>query len=136
MQFDTRPLIARAYVPVLPNFQNDFGEMENFDSSDFEITEYNDLLTQFYVDRKELINNIDEFRKMHPYQFTLGELLKAYPIKKGMAEIAVYYDLIHTEPGFVVDEATKEQIQYEVDGALIKVTVPKLIIQGNNDGRF
>ncbi len=136
MQFDTRPQITRAYVPVWPNLQKDFGEMESFDSSDFEISDYNDLLTQFYVDRKELVNNVNEYRKKHPYQFTLGELLLTYPIKKGMAEISVYYDLIHTEPGFVVDEEAKEQIQYEADGTLIKVTVPKLIIQGNNDGRF
>ena len=136
MQFDTRPQITRAYVPVLPNLQKDFGEMESFDSSDFEISDYNDLLTQFYVDRKELVNNVNEYRKKHPYQFTLGELLLTYPIKKGMAEISVYYDLIHTEQGFVVDEESKEQIQYEADGTLIKVTVPKLIIQGNNDGRF
>ena len=33
MQFDTRPQITRAYVPVLPNLQKDFGEMESFDSS-------------------------------------------------------------------------------------------------------
>lgn len=136
MQFDTRPQITRAYVPVLPNLQKDFGEMESFDSSDFEISDYNDLLTQFYVDRKELVNNVNEYRKKHPYQFTLGELLLTYPIKKGMAEISVYYDLIHTEQGLVVDEESKEQIQYEADGTLIKVTVPKLIIQGNNDGRF
>ena len=136
MKFDTRPQITRAYVPVLPNLQNDFDEMESFDSSDFEISDYNDLLKQFYVDRKELINNINEYRKTHNYQFTLGELLTEYPIKKGMAELSVYYDLIHTEKGMVVDETSKEQIQYFSKDTIIKVTVPKLIIQGNEDGRI
>lgn len=136
MQFDTRPQLTRAYVPVLPNLQKDFEEMESFDSSNFEISDYNDLLTQFYVNRNELINNINSYRKDHPSQFTLGELLNTFPIKKGMAEISVYYDLIHSESGLIVDESSKEQIQYEANGNLIKVTVPKLIIQGNNDDSF
>ena len=135
MKFDTRPQITRAYVPILPNLQNDFGEMESFDSSNFEISDYDDLLKQFYIDRKDLIKNINEYRNNHNFQFTLGDLLTSYPLKKGMAELSVYYDLIHTESGLTVDETTKEQIQYESKGSIIKVTVPKLIIQGKEDVR-
>lgn len=51
-----------------------------------------------------------------------------------MAEIAVYYDLLNSEKGLTVDENAKEQICYESDGTIIKVTVPKLIIQGNING--
>ena len=51
-----------------------------------------------------------------------------------MAELSVYYDLIHTEKGMLVDETSKEQIQYASKDTIIKVTVPKLIIQGNEDG--
>lgn len=133
MQFDTRPAVTRAYVPVLPDLQKDFEEMESFDSSSFEISDYNDLLNQFFVDRKKLINNINEYRKQHDGQFSLGELLSVYPITKGMAEVAVYYDLIHSETGLTVDEDSKEQIQYEKDGEIIKISVPKLIIQGDKN---
>ncbi len=133
MLFDTRPAVTRAYVPVLPDLQKEFAEMENFDSSAFEISDYNDLLNQFYVDRKTLINNINEYRKNHAGQFSLGDLLEVYPITKGMAEVAVYFDLIHSESRLTVDENTKEQLQYEKDGERIKILVPKLIIQGSEN---
>lgn len=136
MNFDTRPLITRAYVPVLPDLQKEFGEMESFDSSNFEISDYNDLLNQFFVDRKKLINNINEYRRNHDGQFTLAELLDVYPITKGMAEVAVYYDLIHSEDGLTVDENSREQIQYYKDGELIKISVPKLIFSGVRNGKF
>ena len=108
--------------------------MEQSGDSNFNITDYNDLLTQFFVDRKQLIENINDYRKNHLIQFTLGQLLAEYPITKGMAEIAVYYDLLNSEKGLTVDENAKEQICYENDGTTIKVTVPKLIIQGNING--
>ena len=136
MNFDTRPLITRAYVPVLPDLQKEFGEMESFDSSNFEISDYNDLLNQFFVDRKKLINNINEYRRNHDGQFTLAELLDVYPITKGMAEVAVYYDFIHSEDGLTVDEDSKEQIEYYKDGELIRISVPKLIFSGVGNGKF
>lgn len=134
MQLDIKPLIARSFVPVLPNTQKDFSKMEQSSDSEFNIADYNDLLSQFFVDRKQLIRNINDYRKKHIIQFTLGQLLEEYPITKGMAEIAVYYDLLNSEKGLTVDENAKEQICYESDGTIIKVTVPKLIIQGNING--
>jgi len=50
-----------------------------------------------------------------------------------MAEVAVYFDLIHSESRLTVDENTKEQLQYEKDGERIKILVPKLIIQGSEN---
>ena len=134
MQLDIKPLIARSFVPVLPNTQKDFSKMEQCSDSEFNIADYNDLLSQFFVDRKQLIRNINDYRKKHIIQFTLGQLLEEYPITKGMAEIAVYYDLLNSEKGLTVDENAKEQICYESEGIIIKVTVPKLIIQGNTNG--
>lgn len=130
MMYDTNPMVTRSFVPVLPNMQKEFSEMEKFDSSDIDISNYNDLLTQFFIDRKQLLQNICAYRKKHNSQFTLGELLTEYPITKGMAEIAVYYDLVNSETGLTVDEESKEQIHYETNGLTIKVSVPKLIIQG------
>ena len=134
MLLDIKPFVARSPVPILPNTQKDFGKMEQSGDSNFNITDYNDLLTQFFVDRKQLIENINDYRKNHLIQFTLGQLLAEHPITKGMAEIAVYYDLLNSEKGLTVDENAKEQICYENDGTTIKVTVPKLIIQGNING--
>lgn len=134
MLLDIKPFVARSPVPILPNTQKNFGKMEQSGDSNFNITDYNDLLTQFFVDRKQLIENINNYRKNHLIQFTLGQLLAEYPITKGMAEIAVYYDLLNSEKGLTVDENAKEQICYENDGTTIKVTVPKLIIQGNING--
>ena len=130
MMYDTKPIITRSFVPIQPNMQKEFSKMEKFDSSDIDISDYNDLLTQFYVDRKQLLQNIISYKKNHNLQFTLGELLAEYPITKGMAEIAVYYDLVNSEKGFTIDENAKEQIHYESNGLMIKVSVPKLIIQG------
>ena len=129
MFLETKPFVARSYTPVLPNMQKDFGKMEKISNSDFNIDDYNDLLSQFFVDRKKLIQNIDEYRARHHSQFTLGELLLEHPITKGMAEIAVYYDLLNSEEGLIVDENSKEQIYYNSNGTTIKVSVPKLIIQ-------
>lgn len=131
MKFDTKPILARSFAPVLPNMQKEFSEMEKFDSSDIDISDYNDLLTQFFVDRKQLLQNISAYRKKHILQFTLGDLLSEYPITKGMAEIAVYYDLMNSEEDLTIDEGSKEQIQYENNGNIIKVTVPKLIFKGD-----
>ena len=91
MQLDIKPLIARSFVPILPNTQKDFSKMEQSSDSDFNIADYKDLLSQFFVDRKQLIRNINDYRKKHYIQFTLGQLLEEHPITKGMAEIAVYY---------------------------------------------
>lgn len=134
MFFDTKPIIHRSAYPVLPKLQKDFEDMGKFDSSEYSLSDLSDLLNQFYVDRNQLISNIENYRKTHFYQFTLRELLKDYPITKGLAEIAVYYDLVHTEEGLVIENSTKEQLSYEWDGFVIKVLAPKLIIQGGNNG--
>ena len=134
MKFDTKPILARSFAPVLPNTQKEFSEMEKFDSSDIDISDYNDLLTQFFVDQKQLIQNISAYRKKHVSQFTLGDLLSEYPITKGMAEIAVYYDLLNSEKDLTIDEGSREMIQYENNGNIIKVTVPKLIFKGDLNG--
>jgi len=131
MKFDTKPILARSFAPVLPNMQKEFSEMEKFDSSDIDISDYNDLLTHFFVDRKQLLQNISAYRKKHILQFTLGDLLSEYPVTKGMAEIAVYYDLLNSEKDLTIDEGSREMIQYENNGNIIKVTVPKLIFKGD-----
>ncbi len=133
MKFDTKPILARSFAPVHPNMQKEFSEMEKFDSSDIDISDYNDLLTQFFVDRKQLLQNISAYRKKHILQFTLGDLLSEYPITKGMAEIAVYYDLLNSEKDLTIDESSREMIQYENNENIIKVTVPKLIFKGDHN---
>ena len=130
MMFDRNAILSRSFVPVLPSMQSDFAEMEKFDSSELGESDFEDLLTQFYVDRNLLLNHIESYRKEHDGQFTLSGLLKEFPLEKGMAELASYYDMLNTEDGFTVDENSKELVQYKSDGCTVQVCIPKLIIRG------
>lgn len=133
MMFDTKANVSRAFSPVLPNMQTDLDEIEEFDSSEIEYADFEDLLNQFYVDRNKLIQNIKEYRNEYIRQFTLAELLEEYLLTKGMAELAVYYDLLNSEKGMTIDEESKQETFYEKNGQKIKVIVPKMIIEGKEN---
>ena len=50
------------------------------------------LFDQFYVDRAELQSNIDEVLGQLP-QASLGQVLEAHPLEKGLAEIVTYFQI-------------------------------------------
>lgn len=120
MSFD-RPLGEPRHTA---NFRNQPTEIG---STKIEKANLGILFDQFEMNRKELENNITELLK-HQSSITFSEVIKAYPITNGLAEVITYFSIASKTEQHQIESAQKEQIPwfYEETQAEKKITLPKV----------
>ena len=113
---------------VLPEKNSDFDEIQTYEQKDVEQLDIAELFTQFYIDEKELLGHIAEYKKQNPNkQFTLQELTEAYPIQKGLSELVAWYGIANKDDTITIDSTKRDIISYQKDDTLLKVKVPRMI---------
>ncbi|MBR1404666.1 MAG: DUF3375 family protein [Treponema sp.] len=113
---------------MLPEKNSDFDEIQTYEQEDVEQLDIAELFTQFYIDEKELLNHIAEYKKQNPNkQFTLQELTEAYPIQKGLSELVAWYGIANKDDTITIDSTKHDVISYQKDDTLLKVKVPRMI---------
>lgn len=118
----------QARYAVLPSSDTVFTKMRAFNNDIQNPIVLKDLFNQFYIDEKLLLKNAELFRKkMNGKQFTLSELVKDFPIKKGLAEIVAWYGIAEHNERITVIEDKSEIIEYQKDNEKIRITVPRMI---------
>ena len=81
----------------------------------------------FYIDETQLLQNINKTLMQKP-QVKLSEIIKSYPITKGISELVGYISLAKKGENVVIDEKKRESISIEdIDGRRKKVILPKII---------
>lgn len=87
------------------------------------------LYEQFDIDIPRLKNNIKQLLKKQP-RVSLPELLKEYPVEKGVAEVVAYLDIASKNEkrhSVSADEQDEIRIHNSQTGQTFKVKIPKII---------
>lgn len=87
------------------------------------------LYEQFDIDIPRLKDNIKQLLKMQP-RVSLPELLKEYPVEKGVAEVVAYLDIASKNEkrhSVSADEQDEIRIRNSQTGQTFKVKIPKII---------
>lgn len=87
------------------------------------------LYEQFDIDIPRLKNNIKQLLKKQP-RVSLSELLKEYPVEKGVAEVVAYLDIASKNEkrhSVSADEQDEILIHNSQTGQTFKVKTPKII---------
>jgi hypothetical protein len=81
----------------------------------------------FFIDEQKLQNNINYFLQIQP-QCTLAQIIKKYPIKKGISEIVSYLSIAKNSTNAIVELNNKIEIKIQDENDDIKIVkVPKII---------
>ena len=89
------------------------------------------LYAQVVVDRSELSHHIRQSLQTRA-QISLSELLSAYPLRQGLAELVTYLQLASERTHTVVDEETIDTIEWQVqDGVTRRARLPRVIFVRN-----
>lgn len=129
MSIETKPFLyfpqARTLQP--PSAQKEFSKVSAFNVQAVNPLDFAELFTQFYIDEKKLLKNIEEFRKVNGNrQFTLKEFLQSFPLEKGLSELIAFYGLSQTIKSTINTDETDE-IEIKKEDTLYKIRVPRLI---------
>lgn len=85
------------------------------------------LFEQFYVDRAQLQSNIDQVLEQFP-QASLGAVLEAHPLHKGLAELVAYFQIAAESRWADIDESRTQKLQWTTStGAQREATVEHVI---------
>ncbi len=113
---------------VIPEKNSDFDAIQTYKQEDVGFLDVSELFTQFYIDEKELLNQIAEYKKQNPNkQFTLQELIESYPIQKGLSELIAWYGIANKDDMITIDFTKHDIISYKKNDELLKVKVPRMI---------
>jgi len=81
----------------------------------------------FFVDELELTRNIQK-ELLKTVQIKLSEIVKKYPIKKGVAELVGYISLAKNGDNVMINESQKETIMIsDTQGNMKKIKIPKIV---------
>ena len=85
------------------------------------------LFDRYWVDETQLHRRIAELLQHRP-QVSLKEIVDAWPVRKGVAEIVGYLSLATTLSIGYINESAKEELTIEdADGGKLVVRVPKIL---------
>lgn len=97
---------------VLPNTFSSFSKIEKADQG-FDNEARSELLNQFCIDEKVLLKTIEDFRAQNNgNQFTLSQLVAAFPIQKGLSEILSYYAIATREDFATIQSEKVDKISF------------------------
>jgi hypothetical protein len=118
----------QARYPVCFYQTKDFSISKSFEQNEISIDLLKSLVNQFYIDDSLLKKHALEFRnEVHGSQFTLVDLIKRYPIEKGLSEIVAWYNIAEHDDRMKVDSNENDEIEFLREGKIIKVKVPRMI---------
>jgi hypothetical protein len=72
----------------------------------------NSIANLQYVNRKQLINNIETLLNEKEV-VTLNDVLTAFPVTKGLAEILGYISLIQTNDKYILNQDKTEYLEFD-----------------------
>lgn len=94
------------------------------------------LFNQFFVDETQLKQNIQKCLTSN-IQIQLGEIVKTYPVRKGIAELAAYLKIASDDDRAVFLDDQTERIWIDTpDNVAKEVTIPKIIFTNTNQFRM
>jgi flagellar motility protein MotE (MotC chaperone) len=113
-----RPLYTPPVKPAIADVRLETGEADMDAAA---------LFTQVVVDKAELARHIRQALQARS-QITLRELLEAYPLRQGLAELVAYLQLAAESAKTVLDEATSEPVVWQTqDGYWKRARLPRVI---------
>ena len=84
------------------------------------------LFDQLTIDREALVQNIETLLSDH-FQVTLAEIIRRYPLTKGLAELVTYVAIASKSPHHLIDDEACQQIAW-TEGDIKKVVrLPRVI---------
>ena len=85
------------------------------------------LFDQVYVDEERLLTNIRKALQMRS-QVSLTELLREFPLEKGLAELVAYLNIAARENKAMLDDSSEERIAVQTgDGSVRMVRMARII---------
>ena len=81
----------------------------------------------FFINEELLELNIQK-KLLHQEQVSLGEVVKSFPVQKGVAELVGYISIAKKSSSTVIDEASSELLNIQdANGNNKKIKIPKII---------
>jgi len=135
MKVETKPnlFFPQSRNLSLPEIEREFVSVQHFDQENSSSMDsaLNDLLSQFYVDEKLLLKQIEDYRKNHNIEngktFTLKDVIQEYPIQKGLEELLTWFSIAQNLSGTVIVRNETDEIEVEKENEIIKIKIPKMI---------
>jgi hypothetical protein len=85
------------------------------------------LFDRVYVDKARLRDSIRRALQRRD-QISLHEIVSAFPLEQGLAELVAYLSIATEEPGAVIDEDSKDTISWtDHEGLKRDATMPRVI---------
>jgi hypothetical protein len=114
-----RPLGEQSQETIFENHPTEIG------SDDWTQVDFTSLMSQFDINREELVSRIKQYLKRKP-QVTLTEILDEHPIKKGLAELLTYFSIASQSSKHLITPETYEVVQLHGDSERF-VKIPQII---------
>lgn len=128
MEVETKAnlFFPQARIPVFPQFDVSFGSIDSYDTTKLDKGVFENLISQFYIDTRQLEENLAAYFKTVKRPFSLGEFTKSYPITLGLSEIVAFYSI---KDGIksTIDDCQFEQISYTKNERTFVVQVPRIV---------
>jgi hypothetical protein len=93
---------------------SEFDEQPKSADNIFDIDSLYTLINTKHINRKELLKNIDALLNEKDV-VTLKEVLDAYPISKGLAEVLGYISLVQTNDKFFIKPEETEYLKFDFE---------------------
>ena len=117
-----RPLYSPQLKPRIADLELEEGEVEGDAAA---------LYAQVVIDSAQLSRHIRQALQGHA-QISLHELVAAYPLRQGLAELVAYLQLAVELPHTVVDEETLELIEWQAPDKMVRrASLPRIIFTRN-----
>jgi len=92
----------------------EFDEQPRTALNELDIEALSKLIDTKHINRKELLNNIERLLNERN-QVALSEVLKEYPVRKGLAEVLGYISLVQTTEKFYINEKETEYLKFDFE---------------------
>ena len=87
------------------------------------------LFDQVYIDRERLAANVRRALQARS-QVSLGELLEAYPLEQGLAELLAYFGMAAEDRRHVIDDDERQTVAWtDRRGLARQATLPLVVYQ-------
>lgn len=97
------------------NIIAEFDEQPKAALNELDIEALTKLIDIKHINRKELLNNIERLLNERS-PVALSEVLKEYPVSKGLAEVLGYISLVQTTEKFYINEKETEYLMFDYEG--------------------
>lgn len=96
------------------NIIAEFDEQPRAAENVYDINALSRVVDTKHINRKELLNNIERLLNERS-PVALSEVLKEYPVSKGLAEVLGYISLVQTTEKFYINEKETEYLKFDFE---------------------